>query len=264
MYDRFGEEGLKHGGADSSSTGYTFDGNPHQLFSQMFGGSNPFGDLFGGSSFSFASNLSGPGFGGLRGGRAPSTGFEEMDYENAMPQGKEIQHDLNLTLEELHQGCTKKMKISRRVLSADGSLRMDEKIVEIVVKPGWKSGRKIRFPKEGDHYHGRIPADIVFVVKEKPHSVYKRDGNDLTFTSVISLKDALCGFTVSVPCIDKMVKSMQITEIVSPKTVKRLSGCGMPLSKYPGRYGDLIVKFDILFPSILKAEDKTMLKSILP
>ena len=54
----------------------------------------------------------------------------------------------------------------RKVLNADGvSTRVEDKVLSINVKPGWKSGTKITFPKEGDQHPGRTPADIVFVIK---------------------------------------------------------------------------------------------------
>lgn len=54
----------------------------------------------------------------------------------------------------------------RKVMSADGqSTRVEDKVLTINVKPGWKSGTKITFPKEGDQHPGRVPADIVFVIK---------------------------------------------------------------------------------------------------
>ena len=34
----------------------------------------------------------------------------------------------------------------------------------------------------GDENPGRIAADIVFVLQEKPHPVFRRDGNDLVYT----------------------------------------------------------------------------------
>ena len=223
------------------------------MFSQMFGGSVSFGNVFGGSSFSEGDN----GFNGLFGSRA----FEEMNFNPK--QDKEVNHDLYVTMEELFLGCTKKMKVSRTVLSSCGSSKTEEKVEEVVVKPGWKEGTKIRYQKQGDQYPGRIPADIVFTIKEKPHHHFTRNGNDLKFTSKISLKDALCGVTITVPCIDKTVKTLDIKEIVSPKFVWKLCGHGMPLSSKPGCRGDLIVNFDIQFPSILTAEDKKTLKSIL-
>lgn len=34
----------------------------------------------------------------------------------------------------------------------------------------------------GDEGPGKIPSDIVFVVDEKPHPTFTRDGNDLVYT----------------------------------------------------------------------------------
>lgn len=53
------------------------------------------------------------------------------------------------------------------------SSRVEDKVLTINIKPGWKSGTKITFPKEGDQHPGRVPADIVFVIKDKPHPKFK-------------------------------------------------------------------------------------------
>lgn len=34
----------------------------------------------------------------------------------------------------------------------------------------------------GDEHPGRIAADIIFVLQEKPHPAFRRDGNDLIYT----------------------------------------------------------------------------------
>lgn len=52
-------------------------------------------------------------------------------------------------------------------------------VIEINVKPGWKKGTKITFENKGDEQPGRIPADIVFVIDEKPHDTFSRAGDDL-------------------------------------------------------------------------------------
>ena len=63
-----------------------------------------------------------------------------------------------LTLEEVYNGCTKKMKISRRVLNDDGhTTSTREKILTINVKKGWREGTRITFNKEGDQGPNKIP-----------------------------------------------------------------------------------------------------------
>ena len=86
-------------------------------------------------------------------------------------------------------GCTKKMKISRKVFQADGTSRKEDKVLTIDVKAGWKSGTKITFQREGDQTPNKIPADIVFIIRDKPHSHFKRDGSDLRYTVKISLTE---------------------------------------------------------------------------
>ena len=87
------------------------------------------------------------------------------------------------------QGVTKRMKISRRVLANDGTAKKEEKVLTINVKPGWKSGTKITFQREGDQAPNKIPADIVFIIRDKPHQHFKREGPDLKYSCKITLKE---------------------------------------------------------------------------
>jgi DnaJ family protein B protein 4 len=77
-----------------------------------------------------------------------------------------------------------------------------EEILTIDIKPGWKKGTKITFPEKGNEAPHVIPADIVFVIDEKPHDQFIRDGNDLIMTQKISLAEALTGCTVLVTTLD--------------------------------------------------------------
>lgn len=68
-------------------------------------------------------------------------------------------------------------------------MRTEDKILNIVIKRGWKEGTKITFPKEGDETPENIPADIAFVLKDKGHPLFKRDGSNIIYTTKISLKE---------------------------------------------------------------------------
>lgn len=284
IFDQVGEEGLKRGGGDFSGSGYTFTGDPREIFSQFFGpGGNPFEDIMGGmfgggsggaTGFNFSSGSPGAGgspfmFKTSKGGGAEGMDFTDMGGFSGMGghsrrQDPPIQHDLNLSLEDLYNGCTKKMKIKHQVLLADNQTSHEDKILEINVKPGWKAGTKIKFEKEGDQKPGRIAADIVFVVKEKPHSQFKRDGNNLRHTAKITLKQALCGGNIRVPTIRGKSLDLPLSQVVTPDTVEVIAGEGMPISKEPGKYGNLLVGFDIQFPKSLSNDKKKELSKILP
>jgi DnaJ-class molecular chaperone len=110
-------------------------------------------------------------------------------------QDPPIEHELFVSLEEIASGATKKMKISRKVLNPDHrSTRTEDKVLSIDIKPGWKQGTKITFPREGDQSPTSIPADIIFIIKDKPHPTFRRDGSDLIYTAKISLKDVSQNF----------------------------------------------------------------------
>lgn len=115
-------------------------------------------------------------------------------HQTQMPRKKTqdppIEHELFVTLEEIAAGTTKKMKISRKVLNPDNrTTRTEDKVLTIDIKPGWKQGTKITFPREGDQSPTSIPADIIFIIKDKPHPTFRRDGADLIYTAKINLKD---------------------------------------------------------------------------
>lgn len=255
VYDQYGEEGLK-GGIPSANTGgfsYTFHGDPRATFAQFFGNTNPFQSFFEGFGFD--------------GDDDPFTvimGSPQMG-SRTKSQDPPVEHDLYVSLEDINTGCAKKMRISRKVLHPDGSLRQEEKILAIDVKPGWKAGTKITFPKEGDQGHNKIPADIVFILKDKPHPVFKREGSDLKYTAKVTLKQALCGCTVEVPTLSGVKKTLNFTnDVIKPNTIKRIQNCGLPLPKEPSRRGDLLVSFDIVFPDRITGVAKEALQKALP
>ena len=54
----------------------------------------------------------------------------------------------------------------------------------------------------GDVRPDHIAADMVFVIDEKPHPRFKRDGNDLVLHQRVSLADALCGMDLNIQTLD--------------------------------------------------------------
>ena len=135
----------------------------------------------------------------------------------------------------------------------------------INVKPGWKAGTKITFQKEGDQARNKIPADIVFIIRDKPHPQFKREGSDVRYTAKISLKEALCGIKIEVPTLTGEKIPVNLAhEIIKPSTVKRIQGAGLPFPKEPTRKGDLLVSFDIQFPEMLSQTAKDVLFDTLP
>ncbi|TXG55096.1 hypothetical protein EZV62_020352 [Acer yangbiense] len=281
VYDQYGEEGLKGGvpppeyagGPGGGSTYFhTGDGptsyrfnprNADDIFAEFFGFSSPFGSMGGGG-----------GGGGMRGTRF-STGMFGDDMFASFGEGggsmsgggprkaAPIENRLPCTLEELYKGATRKMKISREIADISGKTMLVEEILTIDVKPGWKKGTKITFPEKGNEQPNVIPADLVFIIDEKPHSVFTRDGNDLIMTQKISLAEALTGYTVHITTLDGRNLSIPINSVIHPNYEEIVLREGMPLQKDPSKRGNLKIKFNIKFPTRLTAEQKTGIKKLL-
>ncbi len=151
-------------------------------------------------------------------------------------------------------------------MNPDGrSTSEEQKILEINVKKGWKEGTKITFPKEGHQSPNKVPADIVFVIKDKKHPLYTRDSdNNLHHKAKISLREALTGTRLDIQGIDDKRITLPVNEIVNPNTKKTVRGEGLPFPKTPNRRGDLIVSFDVQFPTHLPSTSKSALQNLLP
>ena len=152
------------------------------------------------------------------------------------------------------------------MLNPDGYTTSEEqKILEITVKRGWKEGTKITFAKEGHQSREKVPADIVFVIKDKQHPLFKRDkDNNLLYTARISLREALTGTQLEIKTISGKSIQVPIDEIVTPTSTKIIRSGGLPLPKHPEQIGDLLISFDIQFPNHLPIRTKEALLQLLP
>ena len=71
-----------------------------------------------------------------------------------------------VSLEELYKGVNKKMKIKRKTFDqSTGKRKVEEKVLDMAVKPGWKAGTKIKFKGVGDQEEGGTQ-DMHFIVTE--------------------------------------------------------------------------------------------------
>ncbi|KAK3038588.1 hypothetical protein RJ639_027251 [Escallonia herrerae] len=235
IYDVYGEEGLGAGHSPS-------DGG--DIFAELFGGGGGGGRrVFDGTVLKESNNK----------GDGDQTAGKAATVENKLP----------CSLEELYKGSKRKMKISRVLLDDSGKPTTVEEVLAIHIKPGWKKGTKITFPEKGNQEPGVTPGDLIFVVDEKPHAVFKRDGNDLLLNKRISLLEALTGKTLKIITLDGRDLTIPITDVVKPGYEVAIPNEGMPISKEPGKRGDLRIKFDVKFPSRFTAEQKSVLRRVL-
>ncbi|XP_022775988.1 dnaJ homolog subfamily B member 1-like [Durio zibethinus] len=192
-------------------------------------------------------------------------GFMEMwmRWSQGNKKAAPVESKLVCSLEELYKGGRRKLRISHTVPDEFGKPQTVEEILKIDIEPGWKKGTKITFPEKGNHEPGVTPADLIFVVDEKPHAIFKRDGNDLVVNQKISLLEALTGITLSLTTLDGRNLTIPVLDVVKPGHEVMIPNEGMPISKEPSKKGHLKIKFEIIFPSTLTAEQKFDLKRTL-
>ncbi|KAI9205738.1 DnaJ domain-containing protein [Polychytrium aggregatum] len=278
IYDQYGPDGLTNGiptreGFDGYPGGYQPPTDPLVVFSSFFGGTNPFSDFFSihtdparplttsniknpPESSDKLGRLFGQKFGGLHGMNKGSVGL------GAGPvQAPPIESFLDVTLEELYTGAVKRVKIKRKVLNDDGmTTRVEEKLLSIGIEKGLKNGTRVAFPQLGDQGGNMIPADLVFIIREKPHPVFTRNGDNLEYTSDIPLIKALIGSVVEIKTLDKRILKIPITQVVSPESVIEVSKEGMPIYKSVSEeQGKLLIKFKITFPTYFSESQKKLL-----
>lgn len=203
--------------------------------------------------------------------RQRSSSFEDMQsFSRKKAQDPPIEKYLMVTLEELLDGTTKKLKIIKKVLNPDRvTTHTEDKILTIDVRKGWKEGTKITFPEEGDQKPHTAPADIIFTIKDKPHAYFKRDhDNNILYIAQVSLRDALTGYTtassVPVPTLDGRTINIPLTSIIRPGAKRRIKGEGLPLPKKLNQRADMMVEFEVVFPKELSSASIDLLKSALP
>nr|XP_039267326.1 dnaJ homolog subfamily A member 1-like [Styela clava] len=284
-YDEGGEEGLKKG----SGSGFH---NPSDVFNMYFGGG---------------------------GGR-----------RNQPTRGKDIVHRLQVSLEDMYNGATRRLSLKRNVICCDCSGRggkegtiqtckycrgtgfkvqikqigpgmvqqtqsqcrdcngegefihdknrckecngkktiKQNKILEIHVDKGMNEGQKVTFHGEADQAPDMEPGDVVIVIMQKEHDIFRRQKQDLIYKMGLTLTEALCGFKKVIRALDgrEIVISSPRGEIIKHLDTKCVMEEGMPVYRDPYQKGRLIIQFSVEFPQSGWASEADIIKleSLLP
>jgi len=184
----------------------------------------------------------------------------DVSVKKAKIKDPDVSTDFHCTLEQLFNGVTKIFEITKNIFNEEGAVEQEKKRIHIKVKPGWRTGTKITFKEQGDERPGRIPADLIFVLKDLPHAYYQREGNDLVHNAKITLRQALMGLKLNLPFLDGSIKQVPIPNVISPDYIHTVKGYGMPMKS--GGFGNLIIKFQIQFPKSLTADKKSAIGDV--
>lgn len=233
------------GGGGSAGGGM---GNPFASFTQGGGSSGGTGSRRRsgqrGGSPQQRSDSSGSSGGQNRRSRRSSSNSRtqsQQQYADYSTQPTVIKVDC--TLEDLFNGKTKTLKVTDRIPVGAKEAKI-EKSFKVEIKPGYKSGTKVKFPAAED-----FPKPVHFEIAELPHKYFTRQGDNLVWLCQLTQKQVKKGVVVKVPLLDGTTLSLDSKKYaISDGAKVPFKGKGMPISASKSqekKYGDLIVKFQV-------------------
>ena len=178
-------------------------------------------------------------FGGMfRGARSPGNGTPFGGGESA--QNQDTRFSLNVEFIDAAIGAKKR-------LTLPGGRSLD-----VNIPAGLLDGQTIRLKGQGGHKSGGRTGDALIEVTVKPHSTFRREGNDIHIELPISLKEAALGAKVEVPTIEGSL-TVTIPQGSNSGARLRLKGKGIVSSKGKAA-GDQYVTLKILLPKVMDAD----------
>jgi molecular chaperone DnaJ len=148
-----------------------------------------------------------------------------------------------------------------RSCNGTGLVRKRETI-KVKIPAGVEAGMQLTLQGEGHAAKNNgINGDLLVVIEEQEHPDLKREGNNLYYTKIISVVDAMLGAEVTVPCLDGDYK-IKVDAGTQSGEVVRLRGRGLPsVNGYNGT-GDLYVKIAVWIPKKLSKDEKAVIESL--
>merc|ERR1719458_2406658 len=281
LYDQAGEQGIKEGGSGGGG-----GMNPMDIFDMFFGGGgggDPFGrggsfgrqrgprrtknlvhqlsvsleDMYNGTVRKLALQKNVicdgcEGIGGKPGAVQKCPNCRGTGMQVRIQQlGPGMMQQIQSMCGECH-GEGERVDPKLRCKKCNGrKVNRERKILEVSVDKGMEDGQKVTFSGEGDQEPGLEPGDIIIVLDEKAHALFKRNGQDLIMKMDISLTEALTGLKKAVKTLDDRTLVIQTVrgEVIKSGDLEMVR---------------LIIQFNVVFPPSLEPAVAEKLASILP
>ena len=173
-----------------------------------------------------------------------------MGYNHEQPRNRnKTRISQTVTLEELYNRKSFNVPFE---ISINNTHEMDE--VTFTVDGRVNNGDIIK--TKSKNYN-----DVEIYIKLLHHEDFKKNDINITYEKSITLEDALCGFSFTFKYLDNQEYTINNNiKVVNPGFIKVLKNMGLYSS---GRKGSLSITFDVVFPEIIKEENKEKLKVLL-
>jgi curved DNA-binding protein len=176
-------------------------------------------------------------------------GRMRQQQANTPRQGRDLEFEVEVTLEEAFHGAKRLLQIG-------------ERRIEAAIPRGVYTGARVRLAGQGEP--GRAGAgagDLYLVVHVLPHKDFEREGDDLYRDIDIDMFTAALGGEARVPTLDGAVM-LNIPARTQAGRSFRLRGKGMPHLGDPTTRGDLYARARIVLPDNLTDKEIETLKDL--
>ncbi|MCQ2166790.1 MAG: molecular chaperone DnaJ [Bacteroidales bacterium] len=149
-----------------------------------------------------------------------------------------------------------------RKCSGTGLTRTKETL-KVKIPAGVEDGMQITIRGEGHSAKkGGVNGDLLLLIQEEGHKMFKREGSDLLTNKTISIAEAINGGDIDVMTLAGPAK-IRIDAGTQSGTVVKMRGKGLPaVSGYGSGTGDLYVKLDVFIPRKISREDRDIVDRI--
>ena len=248
------------------------DNSKRQQYDNGSSGDIPFHNMTGNQNFPDINNLFNMMFNGGMGGMGGNPNIRV--FHGGVPvniNGGFAQHNrppepiiknVQLTLEQSFTGVTIPIEIERWALN-NNVKTMETETLYINIPQGVDSNEMILIKEKGNVVNQTIRGDIKIGIQIINNSIFKRSGLDLIYKQEITLKEALCGF--SIEFVHLSGKKLRLNNQDNPSVIKPghrniFKSMGMTRDQ---SVGGLILELDIIFPESLTPEQTSSLSEIL-
>lgn len=174
--------------------------------------------------------------------------------QRPMRRNKSFNINVEITLEDVLNG----KDIDAEIGIPNGKSKM----INIAIPPGIEHGQQIKYSGMGDSSIPDIrPGDLIVNVYVRPHSMFRREGDNIVLEKQISVWDALLGTEIEIITLDKKTLKISIPQGTQPETIMSCKGEGLPNVRTKQR-GNLLIKIKINIPKNINDQQKLLIEKL--
>ena len=204
--------------------------NPEDL-EDLFGSESPYSDFF--NNF----------FGQVR------TDTRRRSAPPRPRRGRDVEHEVDLTLEEAFRG-------THRLLEIDGHS------IQAMIPPGVRTASRVRLASQGGPGRNSGPAgDLYLIINVLPNATFEREGDDLHIDVPVDIFTAIAGGETRISALERPLM-LKIPPRTNAGKSFRLRGKGMPHLGDPKTRGDLFALIRLVLPDPLTDQEVNSIREL--